>query len=254
MINISELIADPSRLDKMTLQELKQIVDNYPFFQTARLLYVANLHKLRDPQFNKELKRASLYVPDRSALFNLTESPKYELGNMGGETTTLSPDGDNRTLSIIDSFLAGGTAIETEEQEASQDEQPSLADLTNDYASFLMKQDTPTARHADQSAPQLKGGDLIDSFILETQGRQRLQMQEDDTDEFTSPEFSEEEEEIYTESMVNIYIKQGRYQQALEILRKICMNNPKKNSNFASQIKLLEIITSNNQLPTGKRQ
>ena len=45
MINISELIADPSRLDKMTLQELKQIVDNYPFFQTARLLYVANLHK-----------------------------------------------------------------------------------------------------------------------------------------------------------------------------------------------------------------
>ena len=173
---------------------------------------------------------------------------------MGGETATLSPDGDNRTLSIIDSFLAGGTAIETEEQEASQDEQPSLADLTNDYASFLMKQDTPTARHADQSAPQLKGGDLIDSFILETQGRQRLQMQEDDTDEFTSPEFSEEEEEIYTESMVNIYIKQGRYQQALEILRKICMNNPKKNSNFASQIKLLEIITSNNQLPTGKRQ
>ena len=231
----------------MTLQELKQIVDNYPFFQTARLLYVANLHKLRDPHFNKELKRASLYVPDRYALFNLTESQKYDLGYTGSETPMPHTDGDNRTLSIIDSFLSGETTIETEDQETAQDKQPSLADLTNDYVSFLMKQDTRAAEHAEHAAPQLKGSDLIDSFILETQGKLRLQMQEEGTEEFTSPEFSEEEEEIYTESMVNIYIKQGRYQQALEILRKICMNNPKKNSNFASQIKLLEIITSNKQ-------
>ena len=70
-------------------------------------------------------------------------------------------------------------------------------------------------------------------------------MTDSNDDNFTSPELSEEEEEVYTESMVNIYIKQGRYAQALEILHKICLNNPKKNSTFASQIRLLEIITKN---------
>ena len=66
-------------------------------------------------------------------------------------------------------------------------------------------------------------------------------------EEFASPELSDKEEEIYTESMVNIYIKQGRYQQALEILRKISLNNPKKSSNFAAQINLLEIILKENR-------
>ena len=68
-----------------------------------------------------------------------------------------------------------------------------------------------------------------------------------DDSEFTSPEFSDEEEEIYTENMVNIYIKQGRYQQALEILRKISLNNPKKSSNFAAQMYLLEVLLKENK-------
>ena len=68
-----------------------------------------------------------------------------------------------------------------------------------------------------------------------------------DDEEFESPELSAEDEEIYTESMVNIYIKQGRYQQALEILRKISLNNPKKSSNFAAQIYLLEVLLKENK-------
>ena len=78
---------------------------------------------------------------------------------------------------------------------------------------------------------------------METKGKQRVQIKgiEDDSD-FESPEITNEEEEIYTENMVNIYIKQGRYEQAFEILTKICLNNPKKSSIFATQMKLLEVI------------
>ena len=250
MINIREFIADPSRLDKMTLLQLQQIVHDYPFFQAARLLYVANLHKLHDSMFNGELRRASLFVPDRSALFNLTESKKYELENIGSNAALQAAEEDNRTISIINSFLSGTSGIETEELHDRKGNRPSVADLTNDYASYLMQQDAASSTQQDAAPPRLKGEELIDSFILETQGKQRLQMPDRESDEFTSPELSEEEEEIYTESMVNIYIKQGRYQQALEILHKICLNNPKKNSNFASQIKLLEIITSSkNDVP-----
>jgi predicted Zn-dependent protease len=111
-----------------------------------------------------------------------------------------------------------------------------------------MQQDQhePSERKKDGHAPQLKHADLIDTFIEETKGKQRLEMPEmEDENEFVSPDFSDEEEEIYTESMVNIYIKQGRYKQALEILRKISLNNPKKSSNFAAQINLLEIILNN---------
>ena len=113
-----------------------------------------------------------------------------------------------------------------------------------------MQQDSQTLGTSDDAsseAPKLKGADLIDSFIEETKGKQRMDIADIDDEEFESPELSAEDEEIYTESMVNIYIKQGRYQQALEILRKISLNNPKKSSNFAAQIYLLEVLLKENK-------
>lgn len=241
MMNLRASIEDPSLLNEDTLAELKDMVEKYPFFQTARLLYLANLYKLHSKDFGPELRRASVFVPDRTALFALTEGANYELPTPQGNDSRIETEGDgNRTLSLINTFLTTG-GIETSEDQGPERSTPTVADLTNDYASFLMQQEAQAANTGTE-APKLKGADLIDTFIAETQGRQRLEMPDMDEGEFVSPEFSVEDEEIYTESMVNIYIKQGRYQQALEILRKICLNNPKKSANFAAQINLLEII------------
>ena len=241
MINIKELIEDTSKLNAETLPELKALLEKYPFFQVVRLLYIANLYKLHSPDFGAELRKASVFVPDRTALFTLTEGINYQLPTEGTNVDIETEYDDNRTISLINGFLAG-ERIETDDNKEEERYVPSVADLTNDYASFLMQQDQQDESKKTTDAPKLKGGELIDSFIEETKGKQRFEMPAIDDEEFSSPEFSEEEEEIYTESMVNIYIKQGRYQQALEILRKISLNNPKKSPNFAAQINLLEII------------
>ena len=246
MVNIKELIDDPTKLNALTLPELETLVDKYPFFQVARLLYLSNLYKLHSKDFGAELRKASVFVPDRTALFSLTEGVNYELPTSGYGSDIETEGDSDRTISLINNFLTE-SSIKTSEDYGPERSVPSVADLTTDYASFLMQQDAlvGNGEHKDassQNEPRLKGAELIDTFIKETQGKQRFEMPEADDKEFESPELSDEDEEIYTESMVNIYIKQGRYQQALEILRKICLNNPKKSSNFASQINLLEII------------
>lgn len=253
-MDIQELIHDSSKLGADTLLELKEIVDKYPFYQTARLLYIANLYKLHDASFGKELRKASVMVPDCTALFTMTEGTNYILETGEGSSSDIETEIEgSRTISLIDSFLNKQTS-EGEEGK----NQPSIADLTTDYASFLIQHDDVKPTEQAGEAPKLRGADLIDSFIEETKGKQRFEMPElkDDyfaaqsetaNEEFTSPTLSDEDEVIYTESMVNIYIKQQRYEQALEILRKICLNNPKKSSNFAAQIQLLEVITSKKQ-------
>ena len=242
MIKIKDLLDDPSKLNAETLPELKAIVEAYPFFQVARLLYLSNLYKLHSQDFGAELRRASVYVPDRTALFALTEGINYELPTQGNGIDIVVNDDGDRTISLINTFLTQGH-IETDEDDMEERNEPSVADLTNDYASYLMQQDKHNAENLEtQEAPKLKGGELIDTFIEENKGKQRVEIQHRDDEDFVSPELSVEDEEIYTESMVNIYIKQKRYQQALEILRKICLNNPKKSANFATEISLLEII------------
>lgn len=247
MIDIKELIEDKSKLNEDTLPQLKEMVERYPFFQTARVLYLANLYMLHSSDFGRELHKASVFVPDRAALFKLTEGVNYELPTNGLQNASIETEFDeNRTISLIDSFLSNSKRTE-DNSDGEERSMPSITDLTTDYASFLMqqsdqKEDTIEEKGEDSDSPQLKGAELIDNFIKATSGKQRIEISDLDSEEFVSPEISQQDEEVYTESMVNIYIKQGRYQQAMEILRKICLINPQKSANFAAQIQLLEVI------------
>lgn len=256
MLNIKELIRDKSKLNQETAEELKTLVDKYPFYQSARLLYLENLFVLHSKEFGKELRKASVLVPDRRALFLTTEGMHYDIekDNENNNIGKIETEEDsNRTISLIDNFLSSQKKEESNNITAPK--RPSILDVTNDYASFLIRQNKDTEENSQEdnsSTPKLKGGELIDIFIEETKGKQRIDMpefipyDESSTESFISPEFSDEDEEIYTENMVNIYIRQGRYEQALEILKKISLNNPNKSTNFASQMKLLEVILNGN--------
>ena len=53
------------------------------------------------------------------------------------------------------------------------------------------------------------------------------------------------EDETFTETLAKIYVKQHRYDKALEIIKKLSLNYPKKNAYFADQIRFLEKLIIN---------
>ena len=54
-----------------------------------------------------------------------------------------------------------------------------------------------------------------------------------------------EDDGYFTETLAKIYIKQHRYEKALEIIKKLSLNYPKKNAYFADQIRFLEKLIIN---------
>ena len=58
---------------------------------------------------------------------------------------------------------------------------------------------------------------------------------------------NEEDEDYFTETLAKIYIKQGRYTKAMEIIRRLSLKYPKKNRYFADQIRFLEKLIINNK-------
>ena len=52
----------------------------------------------------------------------------------------------------------------------------------------------------------------------------------------------------FTETLAKIYIKQGNYSKALEIISQLNLNYPKKNAYFADQIRFLEKLIINNKI------
>ena len=247
-MEIAELIAHPEQLNKETLHGLRELVAQYPYYQTARLLFLKNLFLLHDPLFGEELRKAALCLPDRRVIFSMVEGGNYTI-----QPTPLQRDeapaahAADRTESLIDDFLR--TAADESQPTARR--KLTAADATTDYAAFLLQMDD--AEPAAESAPD-RSDTLINDFIENKPERIQLQ----DNPEFT-PEIPAEsegteetaEEGYLTMTLAKIYIRQQRYEKALEIMRKVSLNNPKKSAYFADQIRFLQklIVNKNHQKP-----
>lgn len=62
-------VRDSREMDKDSHRLLKALIDKYPYFQSAHLLMLKNLHDNQSIRFKEELKKSALYVPDRRQLF-----------------------------------------------------------------------------------------------------------------------------------------------------------------------------------------
>ena len=251
-MEIAELINHPERLDRETLYELRSMLALYPYFQTARLLMLQNLYLLHDPMFDEELRRAAIYITDRKMLFQMIEAGHYQLSpqkKSQNQEENKEERGD-RTISLIDNFLE---SIPKEEEDKNTSEKknkrkPTPADAAVDYVAYLLESENEEEQLQD--TPQLIGHSLIDSFINNDKGKLVLNENPTLKPEIEEPSESDEkepEEGYFTETLARIYIKQGRYSKALEIIQRLSLQYPKKNAYFADQIRFLEKLIINNK-------
>ena len=249
-MDIVELIDHPERLDCDTLYELRSMLALYPYFQTARLLLLQNLYLLHDPSFDQELRQAAIYITDRKVLFQMIEAAHYQLKTQKPQPQKVAvsaDERDSRTLSLIDDFL--DSLPKEEEPEKKSKRKPTPADAAVDYVAYLMESETEEDREQAANVPQLIGQSLIDSFINNDKGKIVLNenpTRKPELDNDTSGEPKVGEQGYFTETLARIYIKQGNYSKALEIIQQLSLENPKKNVYFADQIRFLEKLIINN--------
>ena len=248
-MEITELINHPERMDRGTLYELRSLLALYPYFQTARLLMLQNLYLLHDPSFDQELRRAAIYITDRRVLFQMIEAAHYRLRTpeVKAQKAQTNEERESRTISLIDNFLGSMPQEADSKGEDTPRRKPTPADAAIDYVAYLLESETD--EDSPQNVPQLIGQELIDTFINNDKGK--IQLSETpqytpDTEEESETDESEPEEGYFTETLARIYIKQGRYSKALEIIQRLSLQYPKKNAYFADQIRFLEKLIINN--------
>jgi len=246
-------IADPSLLSKSSLQELRQMVDDFPYFHAVRMLYLKNLEVLDDIRLEKELKKMSVHVPDRRQLFMLINDRRFNNKPEEQKTSSGSENKTERALQVIEKNLPPETPDEDDFVSKIISKPVSPAIATSDYVNWLEEnaEDLPEASEAEN---RLRHQDLIDSFMEKdgSQFSQRLgigvtnKAAEADKDiETAVPEALGKnalDDSYFTETLARVYINQKRYDKALEIIRVLSLKYPEKNVYFADQIRYLEKI------------
>ncbi|MDR2086658.1 MAG: hypothetical protein LBP72_05725 [Dysgonamonadaceae bacterium] len=223
--------------DNETLSQLSTVVEEYPYFQAARILYTLNLQANKDTNTLPEIRKTACYAGDRKKFFYLIEKDFFEMliaeTKAGKEKEQSLPDTGG--FDLIDIFLEKkGQNTKPELLSDHLDTQLALTD----YLSYSFSEGNSDQ---GQTIP-FENQDIIDSFIAKGETTLRLKDNDDnDKREILKPRIDNEaENNFFSITLAKIYLKQKKYARALEIIRKLSLVNPEKSIYFADQIRFLE--------------
>ena len=259
-MELSRLIQHPEEMNKETLYDLRALLALYPYYQTARLLMLQNLYLLHDPSFDEELRKAAIYITDRKVIFRMVEAAHYQLKKETNREEKKAENANNasdRTSDLIDNFLESIPSDAEEEKDATQKNKrkPTPADAAVDYVAYLMETEDAEQEKDNNSSRTLA---LIDDFMddggfqlpkLDATADAELEYKPAiDDDEVNSNSETTENSGIFTETLARIYIKQGKYERAHEIIERLYHKQPNKSAYYTDQMRFLEklIINSKN--------
>ena len=71
------ILQHPQTLTEAQTQEVKSVIDEFPYFQSARAIYLKGLKNNHSFKYNQELKTTAAYTTDRSILFDFITSEEF---------------------------------------------------------------------------------------------------------------------------------------------------------------------------------
>jgi len=235
--DIFKLMKSPELMNGDTLLQLKNLVEEYPYFQTIRMLYLKNLQVEKDLSFPMELRKMAIYTPDRKKLYFWIEKDKFasfNFDNLEGKEISLSDP-----FASVDSFLASETVINDE----LQFERNTGSLVSTDYFLLLSEKDKNNLTHTRP----LKHQKTIDDFIeKDKQSPVKIKLNEENTGTSGLPQITEKTD-FLGETLAKIYTKQRKYEKALQIIQNLSLQYPEKSAYFAPQIEELKNLIINNK-------
>ena len=227
----------------MTVNDYREIIELYPYFATARILELMAARKMSDPQFSSILNNNSIHITNRSHVFsNLNGDIEKNLQDLisGSEAKgilSLETDQNENIPVISETELINNVDSDV------LDSPDNIDILEFSYSKFSFgEQPEPKSESNDEMISTIDPNgnisdkdNLIEKFIESGFGVIRAD-KEINLKGDVSTNSVEENEELITETLVKIYIKQGLYNKAICAYEKLILKYPEKSAYFVSQI------------------
>ena len=278
------LLAYPESISQKNLFGLSEIVEKYPFFQTARALHLKSLKKSNSLLYNDALKLTAAYTADRNILFEYITSnffiqneisdtiQKQEDSYLKLEVTTediseqVSKEIDQQLkteLKKADAILNPDLFHRREKSvEKLTKNEITKSDLEKNNPLDFTKEDShsfsewlklttakPIVREETKNLSNSKkpNSDLINKFIQENPKlKPSKSTVKYDNEENLANQITYTSEALMTETLAKVYLQQNNYQKALQAYKILSLKYPEKSGFFADQIRAINKYINKN--------
>ena len=226
---------------------LEKITYRYPYFQAAYALYLKSLKEQEKFNFDLILKKTAVISPDRNTLYEwLNTDQKTQ------NSETLPIQEKEKTKPILE------TKIKEKVEKVSQDD---VSEVDTKSANVEVVEETPkkplpvnlsflewiewTKNNSptilQDSEPENSFEDKIDIIDAFLKNNPKIPPVSANTaKQNLSKEIKFDKEELMTETLAKVYVKQGKFKKALLSYKILSLKYPEKNSFFADQIKAIK--------------
>ena len=242
------LAADPASLPT---DELRKLAADYPY-SSLPALALLNYHidDLTENDLNQLRTHLAVISGDKDALYRI-------IGERHNEFAALYPQPDDRrqtdTDNAIDTFFANYGSADPAETELLE---RMIFNPVPDYAELLLREegiddsDDPFPIHLGPSHHDAEADKELRQAAAPADANQdQKAVAGKPADKSALPPA---DDTLLSESLAKIFIKQGRYERAYEIISNLSLNYPKKSIYFADQLRFLQKLIKIKQAANGR--
>ncbi len=241
--NFTYLLKHPQEISRKQTEELEKVITAFPYFQSARLLYLKGLKKQDSYKYNQTLKTTAAYTTDRSILFNFITSSSFIDKNNNGNTDEIEVADVETVKTSLKKIKKSTTPTKVEKAIEILEIGKPLAFKNDESHSFNewlqlgifkpIERKKTKSKHAEKF-------DIIDKFIATNPKIKPIRKSD------SSPTLEKQESTDYknlmTETLAQVYLEQKKYEYAIKAYRILSLKYPEKSSFFADQINEIKIL------------
>ena len=260
------LINKPDAINERHSNALEKIIEEFPYFQSARILRLKHLYNQDSFKYNYALKVAATFTTDRSILFDFITSENFitvqnglydqkvaELLNIDViESEVVQVPKNLQFINTLEkSILSSISEANPQETIEEKLEIGKPLEFTKNEKHFFqewlqLSRLRPIEREEiipDETLEKRKKLELIDKFIASNPKIPQVNKESSYTIDST---VAEDKSYLMTETLAKVYLEQKKFSKAIQAYEILILKYPEKSSFFADRISDIKNLQQNN--------